>query len=103
LILLIVTIGLLNICLGFGLAMYFGFGPPGLDGIFEAMATMPPAAPTNSGPTATELGAPYDPFAAQAVDEPSARLAEERVLGDVRDLADTAQTAVRGDPVESRE
>ena len=57
LILLIVTIGLLNICLGFGLAMYFDYGPPGLDGIFEALGPMPPAASSTESLISTALGA----------------------------------------------
>ena len=89
LILLIVTIGLLNVCLGFGLAMFFGYGPPGLSGVFEAMGPMPPASPLAS----SRLGSPYDPET----------LAEESLLGDVRDMASDAETAMISGPVESRE
>ncbi len=126
LILLIVTIGMLNICLGFGLAMYYDYGPPGLDGIFESLGPMPPAAESLI-PTA--LGAPYDPSVAPAAPESTAArsenlpidntiappsetppaeslppdlLAEEKVLGDVRNLAATAQTVMDVSRVESQ-
>ena len=111
-ILLIVTIGLLNICLGFGLAMYYGFGPPGLDGIFQAIGPMPRPAPDAKALAYGGIGAPYDPLASpqspvqpaanlpasSAVVPPSEPLAEEEVLGDVRDLASTAQTAMASNP-----
>jgi len=107
---LIVTIGLLNIGLGFGLAMYYDFGPPGLDGIFGALGPMPPAAPSADSPVPIALGAPYDPSVApETTGEPSTisplseTLAEEKVLGDVRDLAASAQTAMVSGQVESRE
>ena len=125
LILLIVTIGLLNICLGFGLAMYYDYGPPGLDGIFEALGPMPPAAPSVESLIPAGLGAPYDPSVAPAAPEsiaepsanppvdntadlpaespPSDALAEEEVLGAVRNLAATAQTAMVSGQLESRE
>ena len=61
---LIVTLGLLNIGLGFGLAMYYGFGPPGLDGLFEALGPMPSAPPNTESFISGKLGAPYDPSAA---------------------------------------
>jgi len=117
-ILLLVTIGLLNICLGFGLAMHYGFGPPGLDGIFQAFGPMPPPAPSCQSPAASGgyplvgaglggLGAPHDPFATpqstmqpgaspaanREIAPPPGALAEEELLGEVRDLAGTAQTA----------
>ncbi len=105
-ILLIVTIGLLDICLGFGLAMYYGYGPPGLAGIVESLGPMPPAARNAQSPTSGELGAPYNPFPPASplpspanlptdgtAAETSEALAEEAVLGDVRDLASTAQAA----------
>ena len=100
-ILLIVTIGLLNICLGFGLSMYYGYGPPGLDGIFEALGAMPPAVPV---PLAGSFVTAYDPMVAVPANmSPAAPSAEEQVLGAVRDLAGTAQSAMLSGPVESRE
>lgn len=101
-ILLLVTIGLLNIGLGFGLAMYYGYGPPGLDGIFEALGPMPPSSPPAQ--LVGGLGTPYDPFVATPSEAgPSASLAEEEVLGEIRDLAGAAQNAMVGGPVESHE
>ena len=120
LIFLIITIGLLNICLGFGLAMYYGFGPPGLDGICEALAPMPPAAPPAQPVVSGRIGLPNDPpvsrVAIKSAPKPAANLpagstiapaseslAEEEVLGDVRDLAATAQAAMVEGRVESSE
>jgi hypothetical protein len=126
LILLIVTIGLLNICLGFGLAMYFGYGPPGLDGIFEAFGPMPPvAAKSNPGPGtepqaisshAYPLGRESMPPVGESTSPtsggmppsddgmpPAELLAEEKVLGEVCEMAATAQTAVVSGQVESHE
>jgi hypothetical protein len=117
LILLIVTIGLLNICLGLGLAMYYGYGPPGLDGIFEAIGPMPPdaeslcdlivapvAAESTVEPAANlsdaNTTAPPSESPSETMAEP---LAEEAVLGDVRDLATTAQTAMVDGQVENQE
>ncbi len=104
---LLVTIGLLNIGLGFGLAMYYGLGPPGLDGIFQALGPMPPREPSAQSLPSGGLGAPYDPFpapessiqpgaslATSSAMPPPEPLAEEELLGDVRDLAGTAQTAM---------
>lgn len=121
LILLIVTIGLLNICLGFGLAMHCGYGPPGLDGIFEALGTMPPG-PRAKSLIPTGLGALYDPsiasesldglnvalsagrtIAAPSTTSSPETLAEEKVLGDVRDLATAAQSSMAIGQVERRE
>ncbi len=119
-ILLIVTIGLLNICLGFGLAIYYSYGPPGLDGIFEALGPMPPPGSSAESLGSSKAGAPYEPLPApveaESTAEPGANppasdilapplepLAEEEVLGDVCDLAATAQTALVNDQVESHE
>jgi hypothetical protein len=97
LILLLVAFGLVNICLGFGLAIYFEVGPPGLDGIFEALGPMPPGAASPQPLVSGGLGAPYDPFAtAEPSADSPAGIAEEQVLGDVRELADSAQTALAG-------
>jgi hypothetical protein len=98
-ILLLVTIGLLNIGMGVGLAMYYGLGPPGLDGICEALGPMPSVPASALSPAAGGPGAPHAPPAAP----PAEPLAEENVLGDVRDLATTAQAAMVGSPVESQE
>jgi hypothetical protein len=107
--------GLLNICLGFGLAMHYGYGPPGLDGIFAAFGPMPPAARNPQSFLSGELGAPYDPSASASTATSNVNLpadtaggssdsaAEEKVLADVRDLASTAQTAMTGGQVGSRE
>ncbi len=108
--LLIVIIGLLNIGLGFGLAMYYGYGPPGLEEIFEAIGPMPPGVPSaqslvSGGIVASEstvrLSANLP--ASSTIDPPAESLAEETVLGEVRDLATTAQSALVSDQVESRE
>jgi hypothetical protein len=100
LILLLVAFGMINICLGFGLAMYYGLGPPGLDGIFEAIGPMPPGAPGGQSLVSGVLDAADGSFAAAPSSE-SATLDEEQVLGDVRDLSDTAQTALAGESVEN--
>ena len=108
--LLVVTIGLLNICLGLGLAMYYDFGPPGLDGIFEALGPMPPAGPSASPLVSVPLGAPYDPSLTSEAAADSSRppplesemgspldtLAEEGLLGEVHDLSATAQSSMAG-------
>jgi hypothetical protein len=98
LILLLVTIGLLNIGLGFSLAMFYGYGPPGLDGIFEALGSMPVATPIAGG-----LAAAYDPYTAMEPEVGTSALAEEQVLDDVRDLSRAAQASVLDGHVESRE
>ncbi len=67
--LLIVTIGMLNVGLGFGLAMYFGYGPPGLEGILQAVGPMPPATRDAATVVAAELGAPYAPAISPNVSE----------------------------------
>ncbi|MGO9114569.1 MAG: hypothetical protein ACLP9L_35585 [Thermoguttaceae bacterium] len=107
-IVLIVTIGLLNVCLGFGLAMYFGYGPPGVDGIFEALGPMPPVGPSAELLVSSSIGAPYDPLASpespagiganlpagNTIAPRSEPLAEEKVLGDIRDLTTTTQATM---------
>jgi hypothetical protein len=105
LLVLIVTIGILNVGLGFGLAMYFGFGPPGLDGIFQSLGPMPAAAP-NAAPPAAGLGALYIPgseeTAGQSDSMPSDggaidsadSLSEEGVLSDVEALTAAARSAM---------
>ncbi len=106
--LLIVTIGTLNVCLGFGLAMYYGYGPPGLDGIFQSLGPMPAASP--DAPIAAALGEPYVPFDTASAEAappelpapgadaapvpPAGLLTEEEGLGDVCALAAAAQTAL---------
>ncbi len=111
---LIVTIGILNVCLGFGLAMYFGYGPPGLDGILQAIGPMPPQRPLRASPTPVGLGALYIPggdnamqqsaanLAAQEGIEPAESLSEEGVLSDVRELTAAAQTATASDTAQAR-
>jgi hypothetical protein len=104
---LIVTIGILNVCIGFGMAMYFGYGPPGLDGIHQALAPMPSVTPDASSPVAAGLGALYIPggddaagqsnampAAAAAQIGPGDSLSEEGVFGDVRELTAVARTAM---------
>lgn len=98
---------MLNVCLGFGLAMYFGYGPPGLDGILQALGPMPAATSDAASPAAVGLGALYIPgeddaggssaanqTAAAEDNEPSESLSEEGVLSDVRELTEAAQTAM---------
>lgn len=98
-ILLIVTIGLVNVCMGLGLAIYFGYGPPTVDAILQSLERMPKA------PLSIEmvlpgsnLGAPYDPFASDALaiastdSTPSA--SEETVLADIQELAGSVQSPV---------
>ncbi len=110
LLLLIVTIGTLNVFLGFGLAMYFGYGPPGLDGIFQSLGPIPPAAATHcaGAPAALQsrvaLGEPYilpfEPATAETAppvfsglsnDVAQPLVDEETVLSDVRELTAAAQ------------
>jgi hypothetical protein len=114
--LLLVTIGMLNVCLGFGLAMYNGYGPPGLDGIFQAVGPMPPTTPDAVLPGSGELGAPYVPApevppvpqpiatpVAVAEEATVGPLAEEGVLSDVREMSAAAQTAMLPDAAQARE
>jgi hypothetical protein len=109
LLLLIVTFGTLNVCLGFGLAMYFDYGPPGLDGIYQSLGPMPPA--SADAPLAAALGEPYVPFdtappqavqpespalsADASLGPPAVALPEEEVLGDVRALTAAAQSVMQ--------
>lgn len=116
-ILLLVTIGLLNIGLGFGLAMYYGLGPPGLDGIFEALGPMPPVIPSVPPHDSSGMERSPDPAVApdstaepatnlpadNSIARPGDALPEEDVLGDVQDLAATAQTAMESSQVQSPE
>jgi hypothetical protein len=110
LLLLIVVIGLVNVCLGFGLAMYFGYGPPGLQGIFDSLGPMPAPA-TDSLPASAGLGAPCVPLAspssspavASSQAMPSDDQAEENVLGEVQELATTAQSAMLPGEVQSHD
>jgi len=108
--LLIVIIGLLNIGLGFGLAIYYGYGPAGLNEIFEALGPMPPGVPNAQSLVSCEIVASKSTVGLSAnlpvgstIDPPSEPLAEEAVLGEVRDLATTAQSALVSDQVQSRE
>jgi hypothetical protein len=109
LLLLIVTIGTLNVFLGFGLAMHYGYGPPGLNGILQSLGPMPAASP--NAPIVVALGEPYIPFDAApaetapaelpasgadaATAPPADALTEEEVLDDVRALAAAAQTVLQ--------
>jgi hypothetical protein len=78
LLLLFLVIGLLNVAIGFALAMYLGFAPPGFDGVMQSLGPMPPATPDVSaaGKTSGETSP------------------EDAVLGDVRALAADAQSAM---------
>jgi hypothetical protein len=125
LLLLIVTIGTLNVCLGFGLAMYYGYGPPGLDGIFQSLGPMPPATP-DAPLAASRLGELYvpTPDAAESRGQPAENdrengsvivppaaigaaadgpLDEEAVLDDVRQLTAAAQTAMAAGAAQASE
>ena len=105
--LLIVTIGMLNVCLGFGLAMYYGYGPPGLDGIFQSLGPLPRATPNAALFGSGELGAPYVPLPAETIPQsaanpvaaaanvaPAEPLAEEGLLDAVREMATAAETTL---------
>ena len=35
---IVLTVGLVNLCVGFGLGMYLGYGPPGLLEVWEAIS-----------------------------------------------------------------
>jgi hypothetical protein len=106
LLILIVTIGMLNVCLGFGLAMYLGYGPPGLNGIFQALGPMPTVVPDVSQPAAPGLGALYIPGTDEAVQQSATTPAavgqtdgagshsEDDVLGDVQALTAAARSAM---------
>jgi len=108
LILLIVSLGLLNICLGFGLAMFLGYGPPGLEGIFDALGPIPQVAPCAESLLSDATSARSDPLVSpESIAEPVANLpadntiaplleplVEEKVLGDIRDLATAARTTM---------
>jgi hypothetical protein len=105
-ILLLVTIGVLNVGLGFGLAMYYGYGPPGLSGILESLGSMPPATQVLSS-AAAAIGAPVATLVVPPVTRspiaPQESLAEEAVLGEVRDMATAAQSAIATEPAATRE
>jgi hypothetical protein len=105
-----VAFGLLNVCLGFGLAMYLGHAPPDLQGIFDSLGPMP-AVTLGVAPNSVELGAPYVPpqdpetppsaageSAAQPFDP-----TEENVLGEVQELATAAQGVLVSGEVGSHE
>jgi hypothetical protein len=68
--LLILTIGLLNLVLGFGLGIYLGYGPPGLLATWDALGTAFPqiaATEANDAPDQpTEAANSADTVAAQA-------------------------------------
>jgi len=90
--------------------MYYGYGPPGLDEIFEAIGPMPPGVPiaqslVSDGIAASEptVGLSTNPPVSSTMDPAAEPLAEETVLGEVRDLTTTAQSALVSDRVESRE
>ena len=106
--LLIVAIGTLNVCLGAGLAMYYGYGPPGLDGILQALGPMPPATPDAAPAVAGGLGATDIPSAIDEVPQsasnggPAASLSEEGVLNDVRDLNAAAESALASGAAQTR-
>ena len=123
---LIVIIGTLNVFLGFGLAMYYGYGPPGLDGIFQSLGPMPPAMP-DAPLAAAELGELYIPasVAAEARGQPAdggpgdgpailsiasvasaasePPLDEEAVLNDVRQMTAAAQSAMAAGAAQTSE
>jgi hypothetical protein len=103
----IVIIGMLNICLGFGLAMYCGYGPPGLNGIFQALGPMPPEKSDIGPPIASDPQTPAIAVASEAVPPPPLSAssdaasappdgppAEESVLSEVQELTAAAQTAI---------
>ena len=91
--LLIVVIGLMNICLGFGLSIYLGYAPASLEAIFQSLGPMPPAPPSiETLLPANMLGEPYDPFAPSS--EAVSQASEESVLGEVQQLAESAQSAM---------
>jgi hypothetical protein len=112
LILLTIAIGLLNVCLGFGLAMYYGLGPPGLDGIWESLGPMPPAVPSpgllnsdsaigHDGERVGSIHAQSEVGVANSADGAATSVAqalaeEELVLDELRDLSAAARTAAQG-------
>jgi hypothetical protein len=55
LLLIIVAVGVLNVCLGFAVAWYLGYGPPGLREAWEALAPIPRKLETPS-PAASPAG-----------------------------------------------
>ncbi len=81
--------------------MYYGLGPPGLDGIFEALGPMPPVIPSVPPHDSTGMERSPDPAVApdstaepatnlpadNSIARPGDALPEEDVLGDVQDLA----------------
>ena len=98
-IVLIVVIGLLNVGLGFALAVFYGYALPGLNGLIESIGPMPS---TVSSPTSVVSSQHQKAYDISGGAEPTSdSLAEEKVLGDVRDLTAAARTAVSGGPVES--
>jgi len=90
--------------------MYYGYGPPGLDEIFEAIGPMPPGATSVQSLVSDEIVASESTVglsanlpASSTTDPPPEPLTEETVLGEVRDLATAAQSALVSDQVESHE
>jgi hypothetical protein len=55
LLLIIVAAGALNVCLGFAVAWYLGYGPPGLREAWEALAPIP-RKPQTPSPAASPAG-----------------------------------------------
>jgi hypothetical protein len=71
---LILLVGLVNVCLGFALAMYLGHGPPGLAEAWEALNAAVPAAAeptaTPESPSSLEAAAGPEPLAAESTAAP---------------------------------
>jgi hypothetical protein len=65
------VIGVLNVCLGYALAVYLGYGPPGLPESWQALTA---AAPVHEQ--------------AQAVDRVAEGLAEHPTVGAAQDVAE---------------
>jgi hypothetical protein len=68
---LIIAVGLLNVCLGFAVAFYLGYGPPGLREAWDALAAGP-REPHAETPTAPLVGQPPPEPVAVTIENPQA-------------------------------
>jgi hypothetical protein len=85
LIALITITGLMNVCLGFALAMYLGYGPPGLRAIWQSLGEMPRPAADDPAPEQSE---PVD------AESPPDSTVEEEVLVEVEQISAVAESAI---------
>jgi len=105
LVLIIVAVGVLNVCLGFAAAWYLGYGPPGLREAWKALAPIPrpaempgpPASAASAAVPAAE-GSPAQAAGSVEGSEPSAAApAEAPAASDVPPAAISDGVPAAGD------